>query len=173
MRREKGQDVVASICVVWFIAITVVVLAYAGPVFGKFTMQPVDVDFKVPVYMDVGLYVEITNEKDLKKGFTLEQKATDKYEGCIEIKIKSSFDITLGCKCSLTDAGRQMKAKIDKCWIDEPRVSKTLSEGEEKRKLCLRLKDVELVHHDFAKKVQVAECTLTVKSAFEAEWVDP
>jgi len=135
--------------------------------------KPLDFDFTIPVYMDVGLYVEITNEKDLKKGFTLDQTAIDKYEGCIEVKIKSNFDLILGCKCALTDAGKLMKAKIDKCWIDEPLVPKTLSEGEEKRKLCLKLKDVKLVHHDFGKKVHVADCTLTVKPAFEAEWVDP
>jgi len=71
---------------------------------------------KIPVYMDVGLFLEILNTLTIKeKGITLKQVEIDKYEGCSDLmKIKCNFRLELSGKVYPTDAGKEMmRAQYD------------------------------------------------------------
>ena len=148
------------------------------------SFQDVDLEgFKIPVYMQVKLYMEIGNMQSvIKKGIVLDnQISMDKYSGCsIPIEIKSNFDLVLSAKETITADGKILKAAKNKLEIrDEDCVDKkaevpaTLCETTAKRTIYFEVKNVALVHHEFGKKIHIADIQVRVKPDFEAQWVDP
>lgn len=144
--------------------------------------QPMDLDFKVPVYMDVGLYFEINNKKDLvNTGIKITQKSIHVYEGCsIAINIQTNFDMVLGASIAPTDLGDQLggewavEIRDEACETKSETVLKTLSDYTEKRKIWVQLKDPKVFELDFGKDKHVANVTLNVKpKSIEFTWEDP
>ena len=148
------------------------------------SFQYVDLEgFKIPVYMQVKLYMEIGNMQSvIDKGIVLDtQHSMSSYSGCsIPIQIKSNFDLALSAKESFTSEGSALGAKKQTLEIrDEDCVSKkdtvpaTLGETAAKRTIYFRVKSVSLVKHEFGKKIHIADIQVRVKPDFEAQWVDP
>jgi hypothetical protein len=54
-----------------------------------------------PVVMDVGFWMEIVNQFDVIK---LTQVTIHKYEGCIDVKVKTNFPLLLSCYITPTGA---------------------------------------------------------------------
>jgi hypothetical protein len=145
--------------------------------------KPLDLDVKVPVYMDVGLFLQITNRKQLvETGIKLEQKAINRFEGCsIPMEIQTNFDMVLGASVAPTtpdgDAlGGTWSAKImdETCSTESATVIKNLSGDPEKRTIWVELKDAKVFELDFGKKKHVANVTLNVKpKSIEILWTDP
>lgn len=54
-----------------------------------------------PVVMDIGFYMEIVNQYDVIK---LQQVTIHKYEGCIDVKVKTNFNLLLSCSIATTGA---------------------------------------------------------------------
>lgn len=138
--------------------------------------------FKIPVYMMVELYMEILNMQEvIDAGIMLEQVSMSKYEGCsIPIKIKSNFDLELGAKETIVKIGDKtimdaekdiLEIRDDKCEDKAAFVPKTLCDSAAKRTVYFKIKNVKLVHHDWGKKVKVADIQVRVKPAIEyAQW---
>jgi hypothetical protein len=145
--------------------------------------KPLDLDFKVPVYMDIGLFFQINNKKNLvNTGIKLHQVAINKFEGCsIAMEIQSNFDMVLGATVAPTDdygvpLGGTWSAKImdEACETESAAVPKTLSPVVEKRKIWVQLKDAKVYELDYGKNKHVANVTLNVKpKSIEIVWVDP
>jgi hypothetical protein len=144
--------------------------------------QPIDLDFKVPVYMDVGLYFEINNKKDLvDTGIKITQKSIHVYEGCsIAMNIQTNFDMVLSATIAATDLGSalggewKVEVRDEACETKSETVLKTLSPVTEKRKIWVQLKDPKVFELDFGKNKHVANVTLNVKPKdIEYLWVDP
>jgi len=140
--------------------------------------------FKIPVYMQVKLYMEILNMQEvIDEGIILDnQISMSKYSGCsIPIKIKSNFDLKLGAKESFTAEGDILGAEKDTlevrdgdCKDKKEKVPATLCETTAKRTIYFKVKDVDLVHHEFGKKIHIADIQVRVKPDFDApQWVDP
>jgi spore coat polysaccharide biosynthesis protein SpsF (cytidylyltransferase family) len=147
--------------------------AYAGHM--KRTDWPCEFKFvdlcDIPVYMNVGLYVEILDQHLLK--IILEQEDIDTYSGCVTIYIKSNFDLILGCYTELKDAGQQMGGKMT-CEINpDTFVPKTLCEGVAEREVCVNYDKVGITHHDYGKDILVGDVIIQVKPGFECLWEDP
>ena len=150
-------------------------------------------EFVIPVYMRVNLYMEILNMKDvISAGLILDrQLAMNKYAGCSQfIEIKSNFPLELEAKHTFTDAGDDMDAEKDKLEIRDDDldnledrcsgkkksvVPATLCEGIAKRTVYFQIKNVHLVHHEWGKKVHVADIQVRVRPAIDkAQWyIDP
>jgi hypothetical protein len=124
----------------------------------------------IPVYLDVGLYVEILDQHALK--IKLEQEDIDTYSGCVTIKIKTNFDIILGCYVVGNDISKDMGGFFS-CNIDDPFVCKTLCETVAEREVCVKYDKVNIVHHDFGKNIRVGTAIIQVKPGFECTWEDP
>jgi len=54
-----------------------------------------------PVVMDVGFWMEVVNQFDVIK---LQQVTIHKYEGCIDVKVKTNFNLLLSCTIAPTGA---------------------------------------------------------------------
>ncbi|MFB0525257.1 MAG: hypothetical protein ACETVZ_06920 [Phycisphaerae bacterium] len=138
--------------------------------------------FKIPVYMMVELYMEILNMQEvIDAGIMLEQVSMSKYDGCsIPIQIKSNFDLELGAKETIVKIGDKtimdaekdiLEIRDDKCEDKAAFVPKTLCDSAAKRTVYFKIKNVKLVHHDWGKKVKVADIQVRVKPAIEyAQW---
>jgi len=125
----------------------------------------------IPVYMNVGLYVEILDQHMLK--ILLEQEDIDTYSGCVTIDIKSNFDLILGCYTELKEAGLEMGGKMS-CEIKpDTFVPKTLCNTVAEREVCVKYDKVKITHHDYGKDVLVGNVIIQVKPGFEYTWVDP
>jgi hypothetical protein len=61
---------------------------------------PVEVA-SIPVVMDVGYWMQITNQGDIIK---LHQVTVTRYEGCIDLKVKCNFPLFLSCSIAPTGA---------------------------------------------------------------------
>lgn len=139
--------------------------------------------FKIPVYINVELYMEILNMQEvIDEGILLSQDAMDKYSGCsIPIEIKSNFNLKLGVKDpEFTADCVAMKAEKDKlevrdedCKSKKESVPATLCETTAKRTVFFSIKKVALVHHEFGKKIKCADLQVRVKPDFTVQWVDP
>lgn len=135
-------------------------------------------DLEIPVFIDVGLMVEIVNQKDLKKGFTLTQTDFGQYEGCITVEVKCNYDLILGASMTLNALGEEMKnqqgskTKIT-VTIDDPSVPATLCDTVAERELCVKITGLSIVHVPYGKKQEIGTVTLNVKPAFDAMWEDP
>jgi hypothetical protein len=163
--------------------------AYDWPI----EFKAVPIGFKIDVKMDVGLYFEITNRKELQeKGIKLVQRELNVYTGCSEIiKIQTNFDMVLGATVAFVGVGADLGPdKTIKAWIvcdtynctltadiatadNCGFVAKNLSGDAQKRKVFVKLTKVKVYELDFGKNIKIAEVTLTVKPGFEAWWEDP
>jgi len=146
--------------------------------------KPIDLNFKIPVYMDVGLYFEINNKKDVvNNGILIKQESLYVYTGCsIAINIQTNFDMKLGCKIERTALGDALhgdktkwtcEVRDEACEVKKEEVPKTLSPVTEKRKVWVKLENPKVFEVDFGKKKHIANVILTVKPNWEAVWVDP
>jgi len=54
-----------------------------------------------PVVMDIGFWMEIVNQFDVVK---LQQVTIHRYEGCIDVKVKTNFNLMLSCSIIGTGA---------------------------------------------------------------------
>jgi len=143
-----------------------------------------DVDFVIPVKMDVGLFIEFKNKaKVIEEGILMKQTKVREYEGCsIAIEVQSNFDFQMKAKITRTALGDLLQSNGDK-WSSEIRdekceskkdfVSKTLSDKTEKRTVWVRVKEAKVYELDFGKKIVIANVTIQVRPSFEAEWEDP
>jgi hypothetical protein len=147
--------------------------------------KALDLDFKIPVYMDVGLYFEINNKKDLvNNGILIKQESIFVYTGCsIAMNIQTNFDMILSCKIERTELGDALhdskntkwtcEVRDEACEVKQEEVNKTLSSVVEKRKVWVKLEKPKVFEVDFGKKKHIANVILTVKPNWEALWVDP
>ncbi len=156
--------------------------------------KAVDLQFQIPVKIDVGLYFQINNKKDVvNDGIKLKQRSIFVYTGCSRvINIQTNFTMTLGVKIAWTDAGLALKGdntklevkmttELQDCNVtvladiaDGSCVNKTLSACTEKRKVYVRLENPKIFEVDFGKDKVIANVTLTVKPSWEAhDWMDP
>jgi hypothetical protein len=144
--------------------------------------QPIDLDFKVKVLMDVGLYFEINNKKDLvDTGIKITQKSMHIYEGCsIAMNIQTNFDMVLSATIAATDLGAKLEGtwavevRDENCEAKSENVPKTLSPVTQKRKIWVQLTDPKVFELEFGKDKHVANVTLNVKPKdIEYLWVDP
>jgi len=110
----------------------------------------------IPVTMDVGMYVEILDVKNMS--IKLEQVEFDTFEGCTEIQIKSNFDLELVCKVKPTG---MVPGKYS-CSIDNPKVHLDLSENVTVRNVCVRAENVKVLYTAPGLDVHVADVTITV-----------
>ena len=111
----------------------------------------------IPVMMDVGMYVEILDCCSLS--IKLKQVASETYEGCTEIRIRSNFDVELGCEIEST--GRVPGDYS--CFIDDPKVPMTLSENVAVRDVCVKVEKVRIAYAQPGCNIHVANVTITVK----------
>jgi hypothetical protein len=126
---------------------------------------------EIPVYLDVGLYVEILDQDQLR--IKLEQEDIDTYSGCVTFQIKSNFGLILGCYTKDNDASKAMGGSLS-CEIKpDVFVPKTLCETVAEREVCVTYDEVAIVHHDFGKNILVGSVVIQVKPGWECEWVDP
>ena len=110
----------------------------------------------IPVVMDIGMYVEILDVQSLS--IKLKQVEFETYEGCTEIKIKSNFDLELGCKVKPTG----MVQGEYSCSIDNPKVPFDLSENVVVRNVCVKAEKVKILYTAPGLDVHVADVTITV-----------
>jgi hypothetical protein len=54
-----------------------------------------------PVVMDIGYWMEIVNQLDVIK---LQQVTINKYQGCIDVKVRTNFALLLSCSITPTGA---------------------------------------------------------------------
>ena len=115
----------------------------------------------IKVVMHVGYYVKI---KDCdKKKIKLEQKAIDKYEGCVEISIECNFEMEIKAEVHPTAAGDALSSKWS-AWIDgDTVVPPTLGGSAEKRDVCVKVEKCNIVKEDPNKELTVAYVTILVR----------
>jgi hypothetical protein len=146
--------------------------------------KPIDLDFKIPIFMDVGLYFEINNKKDLvNTGIMIKQESIFVYTGCsIAMNIQTNFDMILSARAEFTDLGSALKGDKTKltaevrdeaCEVKKEEVCKTLSDCVQKRKVWVKLENPKIYELNFGKDKHIADVILSVKPAFEAVWTDP
>ena len=110
----------------------------------------------IPVTIDVGMYVEILDVQNLC--IKLKQVTFDTYEGCTDIRIKSNFDLELGCNVKPTG---KVPGEYS-CSFDNPKVPLDLSENVAVRELCVRAEKVNILYAAPGLDVHVADVTITV-----------
>jgi hypothetical protein len=125
----------------------------------------------IPVYLDVGLYVEILDQHSLK--IKLEQEDFDTYSGSCTIQVKSNFNIILGCHVVGNENADLMHGYF-RCYIQPDEfVGATMCETVEERTVEVVYDNVDIVHHQFGKNIQVGTAIITVKPGFGCTWEDP
>ena len=110
----------------------------------------------IPVKMDIGMYVEILDMEKLS--IKLRQLDFDTFEGCTNIRIKSNFDLELGCKVKSTG----MVVGDYSCSIDDPKVPLDLSENVAVREVCVKADKVKVLFAAPGSDVHVADVTITI-----------
>lgn len=146
--------------------------------------KPSDLDFKTPVYMNFGLYFQISNCKDIvNEGIVIRQESMLAYTGCsISMNIQTNFDMILTAEIEPTALGENFNDSTNTKWTVEVRddackarkelVAKTLSLITEKRKIWVKLEKPKQFEVDFGKRKHIANVILTVKPNMEVIWVD-
>jgi hypothetical protein len=110
----------------------------------------------IPVKMDIGMYVEILDMEKLS--IKLKQLDFDTFEGCTNIRIKSNFDLELGCKVKPTG---MVKGEYS-CSFDNPKVPLDLSENVVVREICVKAEKVKILFAAPGKDIHVADVTITI-----------
>jgi hypothetical protein len=105
-----------------------------------------------PVVMDIGFYMEIVNQYDVIK---LQQVTIQKYEGCIDVKVKTNFNLLLSCSITATGAvGGTYTATLTDAAISPPYGV---------AKLCVKLENANLTSQPGgSKNVHVATVVIRV-----------
>jgi hypothetical protein len=111
----------------------------------------------VPVFMNVGYYVEIPKCKKLQ--IMLDQINMSTYEGCVDFAIKTNFHLELGAKIQHvgTDLGNY------KAWIKSPTDVPPTGNSSVDRTVCAKLEKTKIILADPNKKLKVAEVTILVR----------
>jgi len=141
---------------------------------------------KIPVFMDIGLVVDIFNQGDLlKKVIKLKQVDWQTYESdLIKIQVKCNFDLWMKATFEFVPSdpnhpeldASKMGGEVDKITLDgqkEIKINKTLCNSTAETLLYLKLKKMKTEHIDFQKNFKVGYVTLWVKPAFDCVWQDP
>ena len=105
-----------------------------------------------PVVMDIGFWMEIVNQFDVIK---LSQVTIHKYEGCIDVKVKTNFNLLLSCSIAPTGtvAGTYTATLTDAAISPPYGVAK----------LCVKLENANLTNvPGGSKNVHVASVTIRV-----------
>ena len=105
-----------------------------------------------PVVMDIGYWMEVVNQYDVVK---LQQITIHKYEGCIDVKVKTNFNLLLSCTIAPTGAvGGTYTARLTDAAISPPYGV---------AKLCVTLENANLTGQPGgSKNVHVATVTIRV-----------
>ncbi|MGD8499220.1 MAG: hypothetical protein PVJ86_01150 [Phycisphaerales bacterium] len=111
----------------------------------------------IPVTIDVGMYVEILDCEKLS--IKLEPVTSETYQGCTDIRIRSNFNLELGCDVEPTG---NVPGDYS-CSIDEPKVPLTLYGMLAVRKICVSADNVKFGYVAPGFDVHVADVTITVK----------
>jgi len=107
----------------------------------------------IPVVMDVGYWVFIDKQGDLK--IKLQQKSITEYEGCTNVTMQCNFNLKASCSISATGAVPGSYS----CWVNDNEVN---SPGGTVQ-VCAKLKDAKLVGTAGGQKnIHVATVTLKV-----------
>jgi hypothetical protein len=116
----------------------------------------------IKVVMNVGYYVKIEQCKEKK--IKLAQKSVKEYEGCVEFKIKSNFDLELGATIHPTAAGLAIQSNTGKwsAWISGEHFVAP-STGYQKRTVCAKVKDAAIINADPNKELHVANVWILIK----------
>ncbi len=106
----------------------------------------------IPVLMDVGYWVHISNQDDVIK---LQQVSIRRYEGCLDLKVYCNFNLTLSCTVAATGAiGGQYSCSLQGADVDVPGGITTV---------CAQLNDADLTGRPGGSTdVHVATVTLRV-----------
>jgi hypothetical protein len=121
----------------------------------------------IPIYMEVGMYVQI--HECGKKKIVLEQvdcgvigQAAKKYpcyKDCIDLTVRSNFEVKLGTKLNKNDSGL---IKDWKAYFDNTDV--VPGDGADHNvKLCVEAWEAQLFKHEAGDEVAVGSVTITVK----------
>ncbi len=71
-----------------------------------------------PVVMDIGFWVEIVNQDDVIK---LQQVTIHRYEGCINVQVRTNFNLLLSCTITPTGAvGGAYTATLTNAAVNPP-----------------------------------------------------
>jgi len=122
-----------------FIALMVAMLAAAAPA-GEIKTREWPTEFiplevaAVPVVMDIGFWVEIVKQ-DIK--IKLIQVSIHKYEGCVNLQVRTNFNLTLSSEITPTGV---IGGKYSS-WIEGPDINTPGGTA----KLCARLIDADLM----------------------------
>jgi len=146
-------------------------------VFDKVPVGP-----EIPVFMDIEMFIEILDQDDLAKGFKIKQiGASDDWQGCIEVRVKSNFDYKIQCvfdpNWDVLDKmwNKQGKKSKKSCWVDPNKGDATFCDTINIHNLCVKLENLAIVHLDPKQTVHVGDCQLEVAPqdiVVEGEW-DP
>jgi len=123
----------------------------------------------IPVKMDIEMFIEILDQDELAKGFKITQiGASDDWQGCIEVKVKSNFDYKIKANFDpnwdVLDKmwNKQGKKSKKSVWIDPNKGDATFCETINSHQLCVKLENLAIVHLDPKQTVHVGDCTLEV-----------
>lgn len=140
-----------------FIGLTVALLAAAAPAGEikihewptKFVPQEVT---SIPVLMDIGFWMEIANQNAKIK---LVQIDMHTYEGCVDLKVRTNFNLTLSASITPTGAiSGSYSCSIENPDVDVPGGDRTV---------CAKLKNANLGGQPGgSRNVQVATVTIRV-----------
>jgi len=115
----------------------------------------------IKVVMNVGYYTKIEKCNEMKLKLT--QKSVEEYEGCLEFKIMSNFDLELGAEIHPTAAGLNIApASKWSAWISGDHFLAP-STGYKKRTVCAKVKDAKIINADPNKELLVAKLWILVK----------
>jgi hypothetical protein len=105
-----------------------------------------------PVVMDVGYWMQIVNQFEIIK---LEQVTISRYQGCVDVKVKTNFNLLLSCTITPTGAiGGTYTATLTNAAIPAPYGIATL---------CVTLDNANLTGQPGgSKNVHVATVTIKV-----------
>lgn len=134
-----------------------------------------DFNFKIPVTLDVALFIEIINQEDLvDDGILLTQDTASDYSGCADILVKCNVPFKLDAWAELTAAGDKLGASIKDVYVVDGDIEPTVCGlPPREAKVCIEIEDVTPYGMKPQKGVKVAEITLTAKPTLVWEWVDP
>ena len=115
----------------------------------------------IKVYMNVGYYVKIEQCKEKK--IKLAQNSVHEYEGCVDFKIMSNFDLELGARMHPNSNGLAIQSNLGKwsAWIDGDNFL-TPSTSYKTRKVCVKVKDANIGVKDPTKELHVGNVHILV-----------
>jgi len=110
----------------------------------------------IPVYMDVGYYVEVKNQNGI--GITLQQVTVKDFEGCTTITVENNFALTL--TCSIAQDGPV--GGSFSCSFGDSLGSVELEPGSNPVTVCAKLTGADVKNSNPSTNVKVANVKLYV-----------